>query len=168
MLSTHRKRNQHVRPNVTQDFGIGLIRWAVLSQGCTNPGQHVARQLNFMGWRLIFMDSQYGSCLTSPFWFQNFLCGSFPLCHKRWLRGMLHVWETKELYEYAGFCWGNLKGPPRRPRLRWKDNFKMDLKEIGWGLVWLRIEQVVGWLVACGRTDMTKPIVPVWQFCERA
>jgi hypothetical protein len=42
------------------------------------------------------------------------------------------------------FVGGNLKGPPRRPRLRWKDNLKMDLKEIGWGLVWLRIEQVVG------------------------
>jgi hypothetical protein len=25
------------------------------------------------------------------------------------------------------------KRPPRRPRLRWVDNTKMDLRDIGWG-----------------------------------
>jgi hypothetical protein len=37
------------------------------------------------------------------------------------------------------------KGPLGRPRRRWVDNIKMDLREIGWdgvdwiGLIWLRI-----------------------------
>jgi hypothetical protein len=34
------------------------------------------------------------------------------------------------------------KRPLGRPRHKWKDNFKMDLKEVGWviwtGLIWLR------------------------------
>jgi hypothetical protein len=40
---------------------------------------------------------------------------------------------------------GNPEGkiPPERPRRRWVDNIKMDLREIGWdewiGLIWLRI-----------------------------
>ena len=41
---------------------------------------------------------------------------------------------------------GNI--PLGRPRPRWEDNIKMDLQEVGWGtwteLIWLRIEQVVG------------------------
>jgi hypothetical protein len=35
------------------------------------------------------------------------------------------------------------KRPLGRPRCRWEDNFKMDLKKVGWGewngLIWLRI-----------------------------
>jgi hypothetical protein len=32
------------------------------------------------------------------------------------------------------------KRPLGRPRRRWVDNIKMDLKEMGWiGLIWLRI-----------------------------
>jgi hypothetical protein len=32
------------------------------------------------------------------------------------------------------------KRPLGRPRRRWEDNIKMDLREIGWGgLFWLRI-----------------------------
>jgi hypothetical protein len=35
------------------------------------------------------------------------------------------------------------RGPLGRPRRRWEDNIKMDLREVGWGaqtgLVWLRI-----------------------------
>ena len=35
------------------------------------------------------------------------------------------------------------KRPLGRPRPRWEDNIKMDLKEVGWGvwtgLIWLRI-----------------------------
>ena len=48
--------------------------------------------------------------------------------------------------ESTEFWWGNLTGkrPLRRPRLRWEDNIRMDLKEIGrermWtGLIWLRM-----------------------------
>jgi hypothetical protein len=44
------------------------------------------------------------------------------------------------------------KRPLRRPRCRWVDNIKMDLREIGWdgvdwiGLIGLRIE-TSGWLL---------------------
>jgi hypothetical protein len=32
------------------------------------------------------------------------------------------------------------KRPLGRPRLRWENNIKMDLQEVGWtGLIWLRI-----------------------------
>jgi hypothetical protein len=37
---------------------------------------------------------------------------------------------------------GNPEGkkPLGRPRCRWEDNIRMDLREIGWtGLIWLRI-----------------------------
>jgi hypothetical protein len=40
---------------------------------------------------------------------------------------------------------GNLEGkrPLGRPRPRWEDNIRMDLREIGWGgmdwIIWLRI-----------------------------
>jgi hypothetical protein len=34
---------------------------------------------------------------------------------------------------------GNPEGrrPHRRPRRRWEDNIKMDLREVGWGTVWI-------------------------------
>lgn len=35
--------------------------------------------------------------------------------------------------EFVGKC--NEKRPHRRPRHRWKDNIKMDLKETGWDIV---------------------------------
>jgi hypothetical protein len=39
------------------------------------------------------------------------------------------------------------KRPPERPRRRWEDGIKMDLREIGWsGLTWLRIGAVGGLL----------------------
>jgi hypothetical protein len=43
------------------------------------------------------------------------------------------------------------KRPLGRPRRRWVDNIKMDLREIGWdgewiGLIWLRIG-TSGWLL---------------------
>jgi hypothetical protein len=42
------------------------------------------------------------------------------------------------------------KRPLGRPRRRWEDNIKMDLREIGWvlwtGLIWLRIRSGEGLL----------------------
>jgi hypothetical protein len=29
----------------------------------------------------------------------------------------------------------------RRPRRRWEDNIKMDLKEVGWGMDWIDLAQ---------------------------
>jgi len=52
---------------------------------------------------------------------------------------MLHVWGTGEVY--TGFWWGKLMGkrPLGRPRRRWENNIKMDLKEVSWSMVWLKI-----------------------------
>jgi hypothetical protein len=34
------------------------------------------------------------------------------------------------------------KRPPERPRRRWEDNIKMDLREIGWGgMDWIDLAQ---------------------------
>jgi hypothetical protein len=52
----------------------------------------------------------------------------------------------------TGFLVGKPKGkrPLGRPRRRWEDGIKMDLREIGWGVwsgfTWLRIG-TVGWLL---------------------
>jgi hypothetical protein len=31
--------------------------------------------------------------------------------------------------------------PLGRPRLRWEDNIKMDLHEVGWGMDWIELTQ---------------------------
>jgi hypothetical protein len=31
--------------------------------------------------------------------------------------------------------------PLERPRRRWKDNIKMDLREVGWGIDWIDLAQ---------------------------
>jgi len=44
----------------------------------------------------------------------------------------------------TGFWWGNLmlKRPLGRPRCRWEDNIKMDLKEMGYlGMDWIELAQ---------------------------
>ena len=58
---------------------------------------------------------------------------------------------TEDREAHTGFLWGNLReSPVGRPRYRWEDNIKMDLKEIGqnaWtGLIWLRIGKGKGHL----------------------
>jgi hypothetical protein len=47
---------------------------------------------------------------------------------------------------HTGFWCGNLKRPHGKLRRRWKDNIKMDLREVGWGMdwIWLRIGTGVG------------------------
>jgi len=45
---------------------------------------------------------------------------------------------------YTGFWWGNVGGkrPFGRPRRRWEDNIKMDLKEVGCGgMDWIELAQ---------------------------
>jgi hypothetical protein len=41
--------------------------------------------------------------------------------HEWWRRGM-----------HVGYWWENQKRSLGRPRRRWVDNIKMDLREIGW------------------------------------
>jgi hypothetical protein len=33
------------------------------------------------------------------------------------------------------------KSPLGRPKLRWEDNIKMDLREVGWGMDWIELAQ---------------------------
>jgi len=44
-----------------------------------------------------------------------------------------HEWETGEVHK--GFWWGYLRERETtwKTRLRWEDNIKTDLKEVGWG-----------------------------------
>jgi hypothetical protein len=51
-----------------------------------------------------------------------------------------HEWGKRGMH--TGFWWESRRGrrPLGRPRRRWEDNIKMDLREIGWGgMDWLRI-----------------------------
>jgi hypothetical protein len=60
----------------------------------------------------------------------------------RWAEHVARMGEERKLYRVLV---GNPEGkrPYGRPRRRWKDGFRMDLREIGWGVwsgsSWLRI-----------------------------
>jgi hypothetical protein len=57
----------------------------------------------------------------------------------RWAGHMPRIGENRNAYRIlVGKPEG--KRPLRRPRRRWMDNIKMDLREMVWiGLIWLRI-----------------------------
>jgi hypothetical protein len=53
---------------------------------------------------------------------------------------MWHAWQRRE--KCARFCWESSKGPLGRPRRRWEDGIRMDLREIGFGGVdFIRLAQ---------------------------
>jgi hypothetical protein len=53
------------------------------------------------------------------------------------------------------------KRPLGRPRCRWEEGFRMDLREIGWGSVdWIQLAQDRGWWRAVVDTVMNL-LVPV-------
>jgi hypothetical protein len=55
---------------------------------------------------------------------------------------MWHAWERGETC--TGFQWESLrKKPLERPRCRWEDGNKMDLRETGWGgrVEWIHLAQ---------------------------
>jgi hypothetical protein len=56
---------------------------------------------------------------------------NIPLLHKCNGWGVWHVWGIRGMH--TGFWWGNMKerGHLARPRSRWDDSLKMDIKEIG-------------------------------------
>jgi hypothetical protein len=59
----------------------------------------------------------------------------------RWAEHVALMEERRGLYRVLV---GKLEGksPLRRPRLRWEDNIKMDLQEVGWGGVyWIDLAQ---------------------------
>jgi hypothetical protein len=55
------------------------------------------------------------------------------------------MWHARERGEKCtGFWWESPEGkrPLERPRRRWEDGIKMDLREIGWGDVeWIHLAQ---------------------------
>ena len=43
---------------------------------------------------------------------------------------------------YAGFWWGNLRERDHlEDMLRWEDGINMDLKEVGWDMVWIELPE---------------------------
>jgi hypothetical protein len=57
---------------------------------------------------------------------------------------MWHAWERKLYRVLAGKQEG--KRPLGRPRCRWEDGIRMDLRENGWGSVdWIQLPQDRGW-----------------------
>jgi hypothetical protein len=51
------------------------------------------------------------------------------------------------------------KRPPGRPRHRWEDNIKMDLREIGWGgMDWIDLTQDRGQWRALVNTVMNRQV----------
>jgi hypothetical protein len=52
----------------------------------------------------------------------------------RWARHVARVEEERNMYKVL---MGKPEGtiPLGRPRLRWEDGIRMDLREIGWGIV---------------------------------
>jgi hypothetical protein len=53
---------------------------------------------------------------------------------------MYHEWGRREMRKPEG------KRPLGRPRRRWKDNIKTDLREIGWdGMVWIGLKWLRIW-----------------------
>jgi hypothetical protein len=53
---------------------------------------------------------------------------------------MWHAWESRG--KCTSFWWESLKRPLGRPRHRWEDGIRMDLRDIGLGSVdWIRFSQ---------------------------
>jgi hypothetical protein len=67
----------------------------------------------------------------------------------RWAGHVARMGEGRKVYRVlVGKPEG--KGPLGRPRRRWEDGIKVDLREVGWGVwsgfIWLRIGTVGGLL----------------------
>jgi hypothetical protein len=60
----------------------------------------------------------------------------------RWAGHVVRMWEKR--YAYSRIVVGEPEGkrPLRRPRRRWVDNIKINLREIGWnGMDWIDLAQ---------------------------
>jgi hypothetical protein len=86
-----------------------------------------------MGWRKPH-NNELHDLYTSPI-----IVRVIKLRRMKWVRRVAHMGEGRGLYRVLGEPEG--KRPLGRPRLRWEDNIKMDLQDVGvWtGLGWLRI-----------------------------
>jgi hypothetical protein len=67
---------------------------------------------------------------------------------------------------HIGYWWESQKRPLGRPRRRWVDNIKIDLREIGWewsGLIWLRMGPVEG---SCEHGIEPSGSIKCWEVLE--
>jgi hypothetical protein len=72
----------------------------------------------------------------------------------------LRVWGREEAY--TGFWWGKREGkrPLERPTCRWEDNIKMDLQEVGCGvmeLIELAQDRDRWWVIANAVINLQVP-----------
>jgi hypothetical protein len=58
----------------------------------------------------------------------------------RWAGNVARMGEKRDAYRILV---GRPEGrrPLGRSRLRWEDNIKMDLQEVGWGMYWIEVAQ---------------------------
>jgi hypothetical protein len=71
---------------------------------------------------------------------------------------MWHAWERNVYSVLMGKPEG--KRPLGRPRRRWEDEIRMDLREIGWGSVyWIQLAQDRGRWRALVYTVMNLPVL---------
>jgi hypothetical protein len=83
------------------------------------------------GWRKLHNEELH-SLYTSPS-----IIKMIKSRRMRWAGHVARMGEKRNAYRLLG---GNPEGkrPLRRPRRRWVDNIKMDLREIGWdGMDWI-------------------------------
>jgi hypothetical protein len=61
---------------------------------------------------------------------------------EKWMRSFMHIARMEEMSNAYDILVRKPDGkrPHGRPRHRWEDNIRMDLKEIGWeGVDWIRM-----------------------------
>jgi hypothetical protein len=72
---------------------------------------------------------------------------------------MWHAWERRGMC--IRFLWKSQNRSLGRPRPRWKDGIRMDLREIGWGSVdWIQLAQDRDWWRAVVNTVMNLWVLP--------
>jgi hypothetical protein len=79
----------------------------------------------------------------------------------RWVGHVACMGEGRNMYSVL---MGKLKGkrPLERPRRRWEDGVKMDLREIGWGVEWVHLAQDRDRLRAVVNAVMNLQILVPW------
>jgi len=87
-------------------------------------------------------------------WKENDIMRSLMICtahqilfvcsnQEEWVGGVFIIYGEKKVAYRILMEKTERKRPLGRPRLRWEDNIKMDIKEVGWeawtGLIWLSV-----------------------------
>jgi hypothetical protein len=77
---------------------------------------------------------------------------------------MWHAWEGRGMC--TRFGWESQKKRPlERPRCKWDDGIRIDLREIGWGSVeWIQLAQDSGWWRVLVNTVMNLRVLAPWSW----